>query len=368
MSFSPQPEIQAYLRRTAERSGTLDRFRFDTTVESAALGRRDPALARADLRRRLHLLDPDRRRRRALRAAAARHRGHRRLPGRAVPLRPLEPRRRPGRQAGRGHRHRRLGDPDRARGPDGPPAHLDVYQRTAPYVLPRNDRRLRPAREARAAPRAGPAEALPDRDLLGPRGLRARLHARARSSPGRPRSWRWRTSPRASRTPSCARRLTPTFEIGCKRILISNTYYPALASDNVELVTDPIAKVTGDAIVTADGVERPVDVLVVATGFYTTELPIAERITGRDRPHAGRHLARARHGGVQGHDGPGLPQPVLPRRPQHRPRPLQHGVHDRVAGRLRPRRDQDHEPAPVRRGRAAPGRDARVERRASSGG
>jgi cyclohexanone monooxygenase len=87
--------------------------------------------------------------------------------------------------------------------------------------------------------------------------------------------------------PELRARLTPKFEIGCKRILISNTYYPAIASDNVELVTDPIAKVTGDAIVTADGVERPVDVLVVATGFYTTELPIAERITGR----TGRTLA-----------------------------------------------------------------------------
>ena len=87
--------------------------------------------------------------------------------------------------------------------------------------------------------------------------------------------------------PELRARLTPTFEIGCKRILISNSYYPAIASDNVELVTDPIAKVTGEAVVTADGVERPVDVLVVATGFYTTELPIAERITGR----TGRTLA-----------------------------------------------------------------------------
>ena len=53
-------------------------------------------------------------------------------------------------------------------------------------------------------------------------------------------------------------------------MLRSNTYYPALDADNTELVTDPIAKVTGNAIVTADGVEREIDVLVVATGFYTT--------------------------------------------------------------------------------------------------
>jgi cyclohexanone monooxygenase len=52
-------------------------------------------------------------------------------------------------------------------------------------------------------------------------------------------------------------------------------------------VTDPIAKVTGDAVVTADGAERPVDVIVVATGFQTTDPPIAHRVTGRD----GRTLA-----------------------------------------------------------------------------
>ncbi len=60
--------------------------------------------------------------------------------GDALPLGALGPRRRPGRQAGRRGRHRRLGDPDRARAAAGAPAHLDVYQRTAPWVIPRNDR------------------------------------------------------------------------------------------------------------------------------------------------------------------------------------------------------------------------------------
>ena len=88
--------------------------------------------------------------------------------------------------------------------------------------------------------------------------------------------------------PELRAKVTPDYAIGCKRILISNTYYPALARDDVELVTDPIAKVTGNAVVTADGVERPVDVIVVATGFHTTEQPIAERIHGR----GGRTLAQ----------------------------------------------------------------------------
>jgi cyclohexanone monooxygenase len=100
--------------------------------------------------------------------------------------------------------------------------------------------------------------------------------------------------------PELREKVTPTFEIGCKRILISNDYYPALDSDNVDLVTEPIAKVTGDAIVTADGVERPIDVLVVATGFHTTDLPIAEQIRGR----AGRSLADTwRESGMAGYKG-----------------------------------------------------------------
>ena len=87
---------------------------------------------------------------------------------------------------------------------------------------------------------------------------------------------------RAIDDPDLRAKVTPTFQIGCKRILISNDYYPALAQDHVDLVTDPITKVTGNAVVTADGTEREVDVLVVATGFHTTEQPIAAHVTGQD--------------------------------------------------------------------------------------
>jgi Predicted flavoprotein involved in K+ transport len=64
-----------------------------------------------------------------------------------------------------------------------------------------------------------------------------------------------------------ARKLTPDYTIGCKRVLISNEWYPMFRRDNVELVTDGIREVTADGIVTADGVERPVDCIVLGTGF-----------------------------------------------------------------------------------------------------
>ena len=158
--------------------------------------------------------------------------------------------------------------------------HLDVYQRTAPWVIPRNDRTYGASNGARCAGCPRSRRLYRTGIYWAHEGyvpgftLEPKLAAPAKKG-------RRPTSPRASRTRTLRAKVTPYFELGCKRVLRSNTYYPALAADNVELVTDPIAKVTGDAIVTADGVERPVDVIVVATGFYTTELPIAEHISGR---------------------------------------------------------------------------------------
>jgi cation diffusion facilitator CzcD-associated flavoprotein CzcO len=67
------------------------------------------------------------------------------------------------------------------------------------------------------------------------------------------------------------RRLTPGYAIGCKRVLLSDDYYPALQRKNVELVTSPIERVTRDGILCRDGVERRVDTIVLATGFAATE-------------------------------------------------------------------------------------------------
>jgi cation diffusion facilitator CzcD-associated flavoprotein CzcO len=92
---------------------------------------------------------------------------------------------------------------------------------------------------------------------------------------------------RQVRDPKLRKALTPNFTIGCKRILISNDYYPAVAAPNAELVTAGIAEVRPRSIVTTDGVERPTDTIVLATGFHVTDLPIAEKIRGR----GGRSLA-----------------------------------------------------------------------------
>jgi cation diffusion facilitator CzcD-associated flavoprotein CzcO len=75
--------------------------------------------------------------------------------------------------------------------------------------------------------------------------------------------------------------LTPKYEFGCKRVLISSDFYPALVRPNVELVTEGIAEVRPHSIVTRDGIERPVDVIVYGTGFRATEVLRGIPIVGR---------------------------------------------------------------------------------------
>ena len=76
--------------------------------------------------------------------------------------------------------------------------------------------------------------------------------------------------------------LTPQYEFGCKRVLISSDFYPSLARPNVELVTDAIAEIREHSIVTVDGAERPVDAIVYGTGFRVTEMLGGVPIYGRN--------------------------------------------------------------------------------------
>jgi cation diffusion facilitator CzcD-associated flavoprotein CzcO len=93
--------------------------------------------------------------------------------------------------------------------------------------------------------------------------------------------------------------LTPRYDIGCKRVLLSNDWYPMLTAPNAELVTAPIAEVRERSIVTADGVERPIDSIILATGFRPTDPPIAHRLRGAD----GRLLAEVWNGSPQAYVG-----------------------------------------------------------------
>jgi cation diffusion facilitator CzcD-associated flavoprotein CzcO len=74
---------------------------------------------------------------------------------------------------------------------------------------------------------------------------------------------------KAIKDPELRRKVTPSDEIGCKRVMLTDDWYPALTKPNVELITDPIAAVTERGVRLASSAERPADVLVLATGFQT---------------------------------------------------------------------------------------------------
>ncbi|HVX12300.1 MAG TPA: NAD(P)/FAD-dependent oxidoreductase [Pirellulales bacterium] len=110
--------------------------------------------------------------------------------------------------------------------------------------------------------------------------------------------------------PALREKLTPDYEPGCKRLLLSNDFYPAIAADNVELVTEPIARVGAHSLFTADGREREIDAMILGTGFRVTDNPLAERVRGSQ----GMSLADVWREGAYSHRGttvPGFPNLFL---------------------------------------------------------
>ncbi|MGO4343006.1 flavin-containing monooxygenase [Pedococcus sp. 2YAF34] len=104
---------------------------------------------------------------------------------------------------------------------------------------------------------------------------------------------------KAVRDPEVRDRLTPRYRLGCKRILLSSTYWPTFDRDDVSLVTEPIARVEPDAVVTADGARHEVDALVLGTGFALTGSFDRIAVTGLD----GRTLAQEWSTGAHTHLG-----------------------------------------------------------------
>jgi cation diffusion facilitator CzcD-associated flavoprotein CzcO len=101
------------------------------------------------------------------------------------------------------------------------------------------------------------------------------------------------------RDPEVRAKLTPSTPFGCQRPLISNDWFPTFNRPNVELVTEPIDKITGDTIVSCDGTSRTVDTIVLATGFAATRYLSAIEVTGRN----GRSLDEAWADGPQAYLG-----------------------------------------------------------------
>lgn len=186
---------------------------------------------------------------------------------------------------------------------------LHVFQRTGNWFLPRRNRRYpRPVRWA--------IEHVPGlqafrrrfvfhygelltRGIRDPRRLGRVLGLRSAMF------MRWQL-----RDPEVRRKAWPDYTFGCKRVLFSSGFLPALQRENVELVTDPIARLTPTGIVTADGREREIDCLILGTGFKTNDFMFPMEVRGA----GGRDLRDAWAGGAHAHLGmmvPGFPSMFL---------------------------------------------------------
>jgi len=177
-------------------------------------------------------------------------------------------------------------------------SHVDVYQRSAPYVLPKADRPYRPAEIAlfdrlpvlRKADRLRIflyGELLTSGFVLSPKLLAGPMQL-------------WRHQLRTQITdPGLRAKCVPDYLMGCKRVVFSSDWYPALARPDVELVTERIERIVPEGVVTTGGTAHPAGVIVYATGFRAAEFlaPIQVRGLG------GRRLAEAWRDGAQAYLG-----------------------------------------------------------------
>ncbi|MDN3023182.1 NAD(P)/FAD-dependent oxidoreductase [Streptomyces sp. S.PB5] len=171
---------------------------------------------------------------------------------------------------------------------------LTLFQRTPPWVMPRVDRAI--SSFERRLHRQLPFTTQARRGLLwGIRELQVQAFTKHPDELGLVEKLARSNMARAIKDPALRAKLTPDYRIGCKRILLSSEYYPALAQPNVDLVASGLREVRGSTLVAADGTEAEADVIIFGTGFHVTDMPIADRVVGAE----GRTLAEAWQGGME---------------------------------------------------------------------
>ncbi len=165
-------------------------------------------------------------------------------------------------------------------------AKLAVFQRTPPWIMPKRDHAITEVQQHRfarhpAVQRAARSLIYLAHELLA---LGFVIEPKILEMISRlVRKFLQKSIP----DPELREKLTPHYAMGCKRILISNDYYPALRRDNVELVTSPIDRITETGIRTQDGQQRELDAIVLATGFEAADIVCPFPLQGRQ----GRELS-----------------------------------------------------------------------------
>lgn len=188
-------------------------------------------------------------------------------------------------------------------------ARLYVFQRTGNWFLPRRNRAY--PRWLRTAIRRVPGlQAWRRRFIYQYAETLTRMIRHPRTLGRIGRAWSAAFMRMQLRDPDVRRKAWPDYAFGCKRVLFSSHYLPALQRPNVELVTEPISSLTPSGVVTGGGAERELDALIYATGFRTNEFMLPMEVVGRE----GVALSDAWAGGPRAHLGitvPGFPSLFL---------------------------------------------------------
>lgn len=169
--------------------------------------------------------------------------------------------------------------------------HLTVLQRSAPYIIPRPDRAYTEAEKRRFARDPEAMEELRSELFWGMEYNYAQRRAVPRSIA---EAYTMANGHRENQVTDSQlmEKLTPDYEIGCKRVLISDIYYPAMQQDNVYVEASALKCIDGNKVVSEAGNEFEVDAIVFATGFEAIEPPFAPRFIGRAVETLAEHWSR----------------------------------------------------------------------------
>lgn len=184
-------------------------------------------------------------------------------------------------------------------------AALTVFQRSAPYVVPKPDIIYKDRQKRRYARRPKAHDLTRRNTFRMTEQLNKALDSDGRLVKVLHQYWRFHLR-RQVKDPALRARLVPDYQLGCKRLLFSNDWYPALTRPHVEVVTDGITSIEPAGIRTSDGRLHEFDVLIHGTGFATTDFLATVAVTGSE----GRDLHREWTGGARAHLGitvPGFP-------------------------------------------------------------
>jgi cation diffusion facilitator CzcD-associated flavoprotein CzcO len=174
---------------------------------------------------------------------------------------------------------------------------LHVFQRTPPWVVPHPNRRM--TRVERAVYSRLPLAQLAMRAAIY--WARESFVLQFRHRRVRRLATKLALRQLEAQVPDARLRakLTPRYEIGCKRILPTDEWYPAVTQPNVEVIDEALTEIRPHSVVAGDGTEREVDTIIFGTGFHVSDIPIADMVRGRE----GRTLAEVWGGSPEAYKG-----------------------------------------------------------------